>query len=388
MNLKKILDPQARDVAMYDERFSEEDVSFFVENKIEPSLANSFNRQITSWNIYRFVSYGVEPDLADRILQRFWVHDECNVAEPDDLDSLARMHVPWDKSFAYPQGLNLPGFILAKLYQLGISPDFVRDNSHLGDLFMFLCGVDITNSEYVPMKVIGTGGHSIVFLREGTCWKFSKDVLNEYDNLKKIQDYYNGAQKNLPRISGKLQLDYGFELEHLLGNQLQDIVLNHLSQEKVVFFAGEVLHGLQELRTAGIYHHRDIRPANIMIDQENDRAVIIDLGIATTERYAEPQDNCRFGGPNDLVSLGQVMYFMSTQKHLFTESDSMHVTRIKQDLKDERDFVYADPTGERLKPYLEKVTQDVIGLADVIHACLQAKGTDEDYQKLGGMFNA
>jgi hypothetical protein len=34
-------------------------------------------------------------------------------------------------------------------------------------------------------------------------------------------------------------------------------------------------------------------------------------------KYSKPNNNRRFGGDNDLVSLGQIMYFMATGDQLF-----------------------------------------------------------------------
>ena len=66
----------------------------------------------------------------------------------------------------------------------------------------------------------------------------------------------------------------------------------------------------------------------------------------------------------------------------------MHVTPIKQDIKDERNKAYADPTGETLRPYLEKVQAEVTDgrLAGMIQDCLTTKATDEDYQRLEERF--
>ena len=77
-----------------------------------------------------------------------------------------------------------------------------------------------------------------------------------------------------------------------------------------------------------------------MIDYENDKAVIIDLGIATTKKGAQPLDNRRYGGVNDLVSLGQIIYKMYTGEHLFAESESMETTIYAQELNDHRDWIY------------------------------------------------
>jgi hypothetical protein len=174
-------------------------------------------------------------------------------------------------------------------------------------------------------------------------------------------------------------LGVGDSLKTIMGKKL-------LSLDKTYHYSLEIFNGLQELRQAGIYQHRDIRPANIMVDEEKERAIIIDLGIATTDPLDLPKDNRRYGGPNDLVSLGQVMYKMATGEHIFAESESMERTIYADKLKDHRDWIYEE--DKRLGPYLrivnETVTDDKV--ADLIKLCLTAKGTEEDYQRLEERF--
>ena len=212
------------------------------------------------------------------------------------------------------------------------------------------------------------------------------------------------------------------ELEYIKGRVLDDILneQTRLPSTKIVQYGAGILNGLIEMHEVGIYHHRDIRPANIMVDADSDEAVIVDLGIATTEENAKPLDNYRFGGQNDLVSLGQVMYFMSTGHHLFSKSDSMHVTRFKRNLRDEREKAYTGTISGGLKAYLEKIEDTIrpenskkaikaklthsgtfevflerVGdnvesrnLRMLIKTCLTTQGKDKDYQMLTEMFEA
>ena len=129
-----------------------------------------------------------------------------------------------------------------------------------------------------------------------------------------------------------------------------------------------------------------------MINEEQDRAVIIDLGIATTDKNALTKDNRRFGSSsgrraNDLNSLGQVVYKMATGEHIFAESKSMERTTYADKLRDHRDWIYERPE-ERLPPYLRKVEETVKdnGLCGIINFCLTSEGADEDYKTLEARF--
>ncbi len=98
-----------------------------------------------------------------------------------------------------------------------------------------------------------------------------------------------------------------------------------------------------------------------------------------TDRNAPNRDNRRYGSsgdhPNDLVSLGQVMYKMATGDMLFAKSKSMQMTMYAGKVRDERDDVYADKTGAKLLPYLKKVDYNVKDLAlnDLIKSCLTSR---------------
>ena len=315
-----------------------------------------------------------------------------------------------------PEETNIPSLAadhVVEMYNIGLMPDNTAVLLQY-ELHPFLLDfVDRTIEGKAAL--VGTGSKSIVVLdaKKRAAFKLGKDQVSQYkvdfkgetegdllqrldnpNHVIKYLDEHNLVLRTCSFFSPPncLQCTYSvLELEYIKGRTLGELVEKmHFSSEAVMQYGDHILLGLWELHQAGIYRHRDIRPANIILDEERDRAVIIDLGIATTEKEAEPKENERFGGPNDIVSLGQVMYFMATQRHLFTESDSMHVTKIKRDLSDERERVYADQTGKALRPYLEKVeigTGDT-GLAGLVKDCLTAKGRDEDYQRLEGRFKA
>src|SRR3989338_11183576 len=85
-----------------------------------------------------------------------------------------------------------------------------------------------------------------------------------------------------PKISNDINTTLGrgdlqaIGIEYIQGRSLQQIIREAgcLPAEQSFHYAKGIFNGLIELREAGILHHRDIRPANIMIDEERDRAVI------------------------------------------------------------------------------------------------------------------
>ncbi|MBU1030738.1 MAG: phosphotransferase, partial [Nanoarchaeota archaeon] len=134
---------------------------------------------------------------------------------------------------------------------------------------------------------------------------------------------------------------------------------------------------------AGIYH-RDLHDRNIMIDEENDKAIIIDLGTATTNPNISNPQNRLYGGNNDLISLGQLMYKMATGHNLFNEENGQsQQSPTKNHIKTEREKAYE--TKETLQPYLNKVKENIqeSNLAKLITNILDDKlWTQPDKEKV------
>ncbi len=317
----------------YDEKFSESEITDFVGALIYPEEANNYYHKFNSKQIILLYSRGIIPLSVSLKEQK-------------------------------------------KLYK---ALEKITEHSKLGEDKFF----------------ISSGSSSIIIFNAATntAWKFSKSITKEARLLRRVRDYHGDSLKNIVQIRSSVQEKIAIELEYLEGKTLDQVVEEEkLSSEKVIRYAGGIFNGLLELKQAGIWHHRDIRPANIMIDEEKDRAVIIDLGIATTDKDALAEDNRRFGSPsgrraNDLTSLGQVVYKMAIGEHIFAESKSMERTTYADKLRDHRDWIYEEPE-ERLPPYLRKVEETVKDrdLCEMVNFCLNSKGADEEYQRLEERF--
>ena len=180
------------------------------------------------------------------------------------------------------------------------------------------------------------------------------------------------------------------EIEYIPGKSLETLAEQGISNENILKYSSDIHNGLLELRAAGIYAHRDIRPPNIIVHEKLNRAIILDLGRATTNLKEAYNDTCRFGGENDHVALGQVIYNLYTKQHIFTDSTSMSVTKIKTELKDERDLAYQDKNSNLFQSYLQKVKNNVKDkrISDLIVYCLQSEGQEKDYISLEKRFNS
>ncbi len=226
-------------------------------------------------------------------------------------------------------------------------------------------------------------------------FKFSSDIRKEYELLQKIK-----KPKNVIHATrGEHDSSWGYvndmgdyiELDYIKGDSLENILKRetNLPSEKVIKYSYDILNGLIEMRNAHIYFHRDIRPANIMIDEKKDRAIIIDLGIASTNSDAESKDNRRYGSgeflANDLVSLGQMMYRMAYGVHLFLKSPNMSETIFANNIYDERIKIYRNK--EMLAGYLKKVNRNIEdkNIVKITNSLLTAG--PNDHQNIKKLFN-
>ena len=132
--------------------------------------------------------------------------------------------------------------------------------------------------------------------------------------------------------------------EYIDGENLAQRIktFGRLAPRQAVRIAIQTLHGLEAIHRAGIVH-RDISPENIMLTRQDDRAKIIDLGVAKAEgdgstqagmfigklRYASPEhlgllaEGQRIDGRADLYSLAVVLYEMLSGRPPF-EATSPH----------------------------------------------------------------
>jgi serine/threonine protein kinase len=293
---------------------------------------------------------------------------------------------PPEIASSYPKEVSSLGHLM---YGMGILPDTLpsEDFKKFANILRRAIMNEETYTNPKNYTLIGTGNMSVVILdrENNTARKTSEDRSNELQILQKLD---KANSPHIARLKNVSDNPYTIELEYINGSSLESILKkeNKLDYGRVFRYGSDIIAGLIELQRARIFYHRDIRPANIMIDADNDRAIIIDLGIATTDRHAMPLNNRRYGGSNDLVSLGQVMYRMTTGEHLFAGSKTMEMTLHAGEIKDQRDRIYADATGKSLEEYLRKVDHDVQNerIKNIIKACLTADSSD--YRKISKMF--
>jgi len=378
--------------------------------------------------VFTFFGKNISPETANSYLPEF---------PGFEVFSLIRENMLPEEARGYPSEIftscNLPS-----LKQVGILPDSFSNEQQKKNLIEVLKAI-VQNTDYVSSNLLNGESNTItqnqdsdileLFSYRETAFSFNPRVYSfvdaGYTGIVLFNNHTHRAYKitangedesqvlslaadgrvnshviNLISVVDTNQSTFSknifvFELEYIRGDSLHKIIerVKPFPKERTIRYSVGILNGLLELRQAGIWHHRDIRPANIMIDEEKDRAVIIDLGLATTNKDALAEDNRRFGSPsgrraNDLTSLGQVVYKMATGEHIFAESKSMERTTYADKLRDQRDWIYERPE-ERLQPYLRKVEETVKDrdLCEIVNFCLTSEGLDEDYKVLEARFN-
>ncbi len=323
----------------------------------------------------------VEPKNLFQYHQRF---------KTDELILLNAIGCSPDEANNYSSEIN--GFGAAVLFRAGIRPKDInlKKQIEFNEILHKISSNEDIKKNPEDYGFIATGSSSIVLVEKKTkkAYKFSKRYRKEYELLKKIEKI---QFKNILAVENISEKDSSIQLKYVTGKSMEEIIRTEkINSDKVLKYSSEIINGLCEMRRAGIYYHRDLRPANIMIDDQTDRVLIIDFEFGLeTKIYEYIQGNKRFKGANDLVSLGQMMYFMATGNHIFTESNFMNLSvenNINESINDERTRVYNDHTGESLKQYLAKIDKIIENekVALLIKECLTAK--NYDYGRINKLF--
>ncbi len=366
-------------LTQYDKRFGSSII------KLIKAKAEEYYPRFNGEEITELTDKRISPEIAKNYDIRFFGSEIVNLIENEISSKEADKY-----------NKNFRAFHIIILHKLGADYK-LAEKEGLFDLLGDIINNKEVENNLEQFKILGAGASAAVLLKENIAWKFSLEIAEEYEILKKIQQKYKGNQKNVIKLIREPKEKIALEIEYIKGNSLENLIKesNSLSSEKVIKYSSDIMNGLIEMRQAGIWYHRDIRPANIIIDEEKDRAVIIDLGKATTDKNALQIDNSRFGAPkikgflaNDLISLGQVIYYMATGEHIFAESESQTRTfsDLLEEINDYRNKVYADKSGELLKKHLKEIDETIEDkkVRYFIKACLTSK--HYDYTKIKRMF--
>jgi serine/threonine protein kinase len=188
----------------------------------------------------------------------------------------------------------------------------------------------IIENQYKIIRILGSGATATTYLAEditaeGLC--VLKVIRNPELALRlaraEFRSLRNLHHQNLPRVFDirPATAPFHLKLEYVEGTPLRDMADAYRDNpDAVVKMGRQVLSALQYLSEQNLIH-RDVSPANILIPDDENRAVrLIDFGLATAKDQAETQVGTpRYRPPEvdrggawlpscDLYSLGVVMF--------------------------------------------------------------------------------
>ncbi|HEY0134787.1 MAG TPA: serine/threonine-protein kinase, partial [Nannocystis sp.] len=206
------------------------------------------------------------------------------------------------------------------------------------------------------------------------------------------------AVPGLPRVFGLETLDgrLCLVMEALPGRPLDEVLATGRLPLATVLRLGVVLAGvIGRLHLAGVIH-KDIKPANIVVDLDAGEAMLVDLGVAAlrseaplregeiegTLAYLSPEQtgrmNRRVDHRADLYSFGVTLYEMVTGALPFTSTDPLeivhsHVARAPTP-PHARDApqVVSDIIVKLLAKAAEDRYQSAFGLQADLESCLES----------------
>ena len=358
--------------AKYSDQFYEGGIVLLAKHKIPPETANLYNpERFSALEVHALIDAGVPHEGIDQYHLHF---------DGFGISFLWQAHINSHQANEYLEGFEPKEIV--KLFSLGVTGETVpvekqeRLKPILSTIATFREG---------SVRYLDHGGYGVVLrLGEDLVIKVSQDVEAEAKLLEQITTHHAGKQRHIARYKG---FQNGvLVIEYIDGPSLEDYILGSdpLPDEEIVKYASHVLEGLIEMRKAGVIHHRDLKPRNIMIERKTKNAILVDVGVASTKRgtgknrlFPRRGYNKAYG-THDLVALGQVLYFMATGEHIFSHSTSMLLSSGgKYDVRDEREKVYQNPS-DLLHPYFKKIEETVRNplVQGLIKDCLTARVYD------------
>jgi len=395
----------------YDERFRGQGIAWLVRTGVSPEEASSFSSFLggvgiaklveigmtpekvdeymvevfNGLSIVEFVKAGIKPEQANKYAMLTFEYEHDSIQ--DIIDLIKENIIPeqvrkYDKRFSITDIINcndigpleannfpeeIENYLIPLLSMINVLPSQYSQEKIKGiekHLFTVLLNIHDLKKNPDNYYFLGTGVNAAVMLNRNTntSYKCAENLENEVELLTNLKKELGKTTNvvNYKKTISKKDI-HVIEIEYIKGDTLERKLKEekNFSSKNVLQYGVHILNGIQELRNAGIYH-RDLHDLNIMVDEENDRAVIIDLGAATTNPNEVHEQNRLYGGNNDLISLGLLMYKMATGHNLFhDESGHSYRPEIKDSIKTEREKTYEDP--ELKQAMLNKVENDVEG---------------------------
>lgn len=226
-------------------------------------------------------------------------------------------------------------------------------------------GVVVANA-YRTETEVGRGGMGIVY-RARDVWLDRpvalKLIVPTWDGDPSAEQKLHHEAKALAALRnqhvvqvyafGRHGPSFFFAMEFLNGRPLDALLHDYssrtsvLPQHRAITIIGRIAEGLDAAHAQGLVH-RDVKPANIVIEEDTGRPVLIDFGLAVqvnevdletiegTPAYMAPEqaglgvDGCPVGPWSDTYALGCVAFEMLTGRAPFVERDVVRMLHAHQ----------------------------------------------------------
>ncbi|MFZ4593781.1 MAG: serine/threonine protein kinase [Verrucomicrobiaceae bacterium] len=229
----------------------------------------------------------------------------------------------------------------------GIGPDYLKP------------GALVFHNRYRLIKEIGRGGMGVVWLAEDVHLKDRKLALKfpigitswepaELDHLR--AQVLVGQELRHDRLLATFDLAHEPPLAaivmayadgHTLKQKLDLHPMHYFEPDEIRPWLLDVLEALTYLHQSKRIVHRDVKPANVIVDDQEDHAVLMDFGISQVIRntirhtvstdqvthslvYASPQQlrHLAAAATDDIYSFGAMTYDLLTGRPPFYDADS------------------------------------------------------------------
>lgn len=196
----------------------------------------------------------------------------------------------------------------------------------------------IENKNYV-LKKLDDQIYSIILNDKEIDWiikiyKCKKHTKTESLKLKLMEDI-----ENVPKI---LYYSFSYKINYIIMSKMKgidmfDYIMNKntkLKEIDIKHISIQILNTLKKIHSKGITHG-DIKPENLIYDEETKKVSIIDFEEKHTTEYCSPEQilNKKISQKTDIWSLGTTIYMLYTQTLYF--EDKADVLEKEIDFEDE-----------------------------------------------------
>jgi serine/threonine-protein kinase len=221
----------------------------------------------------------------------------------------------------------------------------------------------VVDGRYRVIAEVGRGGMGIVYRAEDTGlgrsvalkmiaprWLGDDAIVASFQREAKALASIRSQYVVQVHAFGVHEGSYFFAMEYVRGRTLRDILAEHAEHQGLIpvhrslTILQRIAQGIDAVHAAGIVH-RDVKPSNIVIEEDTGRPVLVDFGVAVlhadpaaalaigTPQYMAPEQAAIGAGPavvtsqTDVYSLGIVAFEMLSGKLPFDGNDVAQLMR-------------------------------------------------------------